>query len=90
MPSLQAIKKNPTDPIALIISAVGAILSAFGVWSTLGLTADQVGIVLTSLASVAAAIRGLAVARSGPVRRELELELETLRAQAEIGAHETP
>ncbi len=71
MPSLQTIKENPTDPIALLISAVGAILSAFGVWTAIGLTADQVGIVLTSVASVAAAIRGLAVARSGRERREL-------------------
>lgn len=71
MPSLQTIKENPTDPIALLVSAVGAILSAFGVWTAIGLTADQVGIVLTSVASVAAAIRGLAVARSGRERREL-------------------
>jgi len=71
MPSLQTIKENPTDPIALLVSAVGAILSAFGVWTAIGLTAAQVGIVLTSVASVAAAIRGLAVARSGRERREL-------------------
>ncbi len=74
MPSLQTIKENPTDPIALLISAVGAILSAFGVWTAIGLTADQVGIVLTSVASVAAAIRGLAVARSGRERRELLID----------------
>ncbi len=74
MPSLQTIKENPTDPIALLVSAVGAILSAFGVWTAIGLTADQVGIVLTSVASVAAAIRGLAVARSGRERRELLID----------------
>lgn len=61
---IAAVKRNPTDPVASIVSAIGLILSGAGVWSALELTADQVGMILTGIGALAAAIRGIAVARA--------------------------
>ncbi len=61
---IEAVKKNPTDPIGAVILALGLILSGFGVWTKLELTADQVGMILTGLGSLAASVRAIAIARA--------------------------
>ena len=61
---IAAVKKNPTDPLASVVSAIGLILSGAGVWSALDLTADQVGMILTGIASLAAALRAVVIARA--------------------------
>lgn len=65
MPNLQTIKDNPTDPIAVIIGTIGTTLAGLHLPSKLGLTVDQFGMIVGSLITIAAAVRGLAIARSG-------------------------
>ena len=61
---IEKVKDNPTDPIGAIVGAIGLILSGFGVWSLLGLTPDQVGMILTGAGALAATVRGIAIART--------------------------
>ena len=51
------IKNAPTDTTASLLGAILAVLSVFEIPTKLGLSPDDVGIILGSIATVAAGIR---------------------------------
>lgn len=59
---IQAVRNNPADPVAVIIGASGLIASSLGLWTSLGLTGDQVGGLIAGLITIAGAVRALVVA----------------------------
>ena len=68
------VKKAPTDVVAAILGAILTILSALGVPEKLGVTAEDLGMILGALATVAASVRakyvaGARAAESAPPSR---------------------
>lgn len=75
-------KNIPPDPIGAAVAYVVAILSAFHLPESLGLTADEMGIILGAVGGLIATIRGVLVSRS---KREDALEDASKDAQASQG-----
>ena len=51
------VKKNPTDPLGILVAGIIQILAAFGLFSKLEMDADQIAQVGSGLLMVAATIR---------------------------------
>jgi hypothetical protein len=54
---------NPAEPIAVVVSAVAALLAASGIPSQLGLSADDTATLLCAVFAIAASVRGWLQAR---------------------------
>jgi hypothetical protein len=55
---LRAVKENPADPIAVTLSGALVIACVFEVPGRLGITAEELGVVIGVLGSMAASWRG--------------------------------
>lgn len=58
------LKNIPPDPIGAVVAYIVAILSALHLPQSLGLTADEMGIILGAVGGLIATIRGVLVSRS--------------------------
>lgn len=65
-----AIRRNPADPIAVVIGAVITVLGTLGIVDKLGLTPDEVTQLGGALVTIAAGIRTILVHRGN--RRHAE------------------
>jgi len=66
------VKKNPTDPLGILVGGIVQILAAMGIFAKLDMGADQIATVGSGLFMVAAAIRFMMT----------EFDAETPAAQA--------
>lgn len=60
---IQAVKANPADPIAVTLSGALVIACVFEVPAQLGITAEELGLVIGVLGSIAGSWRGWRVHR---------------------------
>ena len=62
---MRAVRDNPADPIAALLSALLIVAGVFKLPERLGITTGELAIILGAIGTVAAAWRGRLVARNG-------------------------
>jgi hypothetical protein len=63
MPTLQELRDKPTDPLATLFGGGGIVASLLHVPSRIGLDADEFGLLVFTLFTMAAAVRTLVESR---------------------------